>query len=144
MKAVRMLVHSLALARADLGGIAGGAVVASWALEVNNQIWLQLPAAVFLTALFFCGWVFASGLAGLLRLRLADGKELAGCFIGSIIWAPLVFVPLHYFTQGYLTSIGNLIALAAFQVPVNCLLMFGLCGVFRSRAAISRRSPANQ
>ncbi len=140
MKVVRITVHSLALAGADLAGIAGGAMVAAWALGVKNQVWLQLPVAVILTPLFFCAWICLSAFAGPLRLRWGEGQETAGCFIGSVIWAPLVFVPLHYVTQGYLTSIGNLIALAAFQIPVNCLVVFGLGGVLRSRASASQGS----
>lgn len=33
----------------------------------------------------------------------------------------LIFVPLHYVSQGYLTSIGNILGIWFFQVPVNLL-----------------------
>jgi len=51
--------------------------------------------------------------------------ELGACFVVSLLWAPLVFVPLHYFTQGYLTSIGNLLTLAVYQFPVNAIALYG-------------------
>ena len=35
----------------------------------------------------------------------------------------VVFVPLHFLTQGYLTTTGNLVALALYQAPVNLIAL---------------------
>jgi len=64
------------------------------------------------------------GVLRLRRLQPVGSTELGVCLALSILWAPLVFVPLHYFTQGYVTSVGNLVALVLYQLPVNLLALF--------------------
>ena len=125
MKTIRVGLHSLVLVIADIAGIAGGALAAFRILGVPNQVWLQLPIAVVLSVGSFCAWMFSLRVLGWETLQLAGSKELGACLVVSVLWAPLVFVPLHYFTQGYLTSIGNLVALALYQLPVNALALFG-------------------
>ena len=125
MKTVRVGLHSLVLAIADIAGIAAGALAAFRILGVPNQVWLQLPIAAVLSVGCFCAWVLSLRILGWKVLQLAGPKELGASLAVSLLWAPLVFVPLHYFTQGYLTSIGNLVALALYQLPVNALALFG-------------------
>ncbi len=141
MKAIRIGLHSLALTAADMAGIAGGAMIAFKALGVSNQVWLQLPIAVVLSPVLFAAWAFLLQGLGFRRLQFVEAKELVACLAASLLWAPLVFVPLHYFTQGYLTSMGNLVALAGYQLPVNSLALFGLWGIQRSRAGTGTGKP---
>jgi hypothetical protein len=137
MSIIRVVFHSLVLVMADIAGIAAGAVAAFWVLGVPNAVWLQLPIAVVLSVGSFAAWVLLLRACGWPRLQPADPKELAACLVVSFLWAPLVFVPLHYFTQGYVTGVGNLIALACYQLPVNCLALFGPWGL-RSFGMLSR------
>jgi hypothetical protein len=125
MKTVRVGLHSLVLVIADIVGIAVGALVAFRIFGVANQIVLQLPIAVLLSVGGFWVWLFSLRVLRLRKLQLARSKELGMCLLFSVLWTPLVFVPLHYFTQGYLTSTGNLVALALYQLPVNALALFG-------------------
>ncbi len=124
MKSIRVALHSFVLVIADVAGIAGGALAASRILGVSNQLRLQLPIAVVLSVGCFWLWLLSLRLLGWKVLQPASPKELGACLVASLLWAPLVFVPLHYFTQGYLTAIGNLVALAIYQVPVNALALF--------------------
>ncbi|HWI59167.1 MAG TPA: hypothetical protein VNZ22_18210, partial [Bacillota bacterium] len=117
-----------------IAGIAGGALVAFKLLGAPNQIWLQLPVAVILSPALFALWMLLLRWVGLQRLQFAKATELLACLAASALWAPLVFVPVHYFTQGYFTSIGNLGALAAYQLPVNSLALFGLWALQKPRA----------
>ena len=128
MKFLRVALHSLVLVLADIGGIAIGALAAFHILGVPNQVWLQLPLAVVLTPAGFCGWILLLRVLGWKPLLPAGAKELQACWVASLVWAPLVFVPLHYLTQGYLTSLGNLVALAMYQLPINALALF-LCSL---------------
>ena len=118
MKAILVGLHSFALVAADLAGIGIGGGVAYHITGKPNQVWLQLPLAVVLSAVFFCAWILLLRAAGLKRLQPLPA-QLGPCLVCSLLLAPLIFVPLHYFTQGYLTSIGNLLALAFYQLPVN-------------------------
>ncbi len=125
MKTVRVGLHSLVLAIADVAGIAGGALAAFRLLGVPNQVRLQLPIAVVLSVGCFWLWLLSLRLLRWKGLQAVSPRELGACLVASLLWAPLVFVPLHYFTQGYLTSIGNLVAMAVYQLPVNALALFG-------------------
>jgi hypothetical protein len=135
MKTIRVALHSLVLVIADIAGIGGGAMAAFRILGVPNQVWLQVPIAVVLSLGCFWAWIFSLRVLRLRALLPVGAKELVACFAASILWAPLVFVPLHYFTQGYLTSIGNLFALPVYQVPVNALALYGASLLQRSRSA---------
>ena len=144
MKIIRIGLHSLVLTIADIAGIAGGALAAFRILGVSNQVWLQLPIAVVLSVGFFYAWVLCLRVLGFRRLQPVGSKELVACLGVSVLWAPLVFVPLHYFTQGYVTSIGNVVALAFYQLPVNALALFGPWNLPRSRSSVSTQDgPAN-
>ncbi len=128
MTFTRVALHSFILVLADIGGIAIGAMAAFHILGVPNQVWLQLPLAGVLTPAGFCVWIVLLQVLGWKRLLPAGAKELRACWVASLVWAPLVFVPTHYFTQGYLTSLGNLVALAIYQLPVNAVVLF-LCSL---------------
>jgi hypothetical protein len=116
--------HSLVLVITDIAGIAGGALAAFRILGVPNQIWVQLPIALVLSVGCFCAWILVLRVRRWTGLLPASATEFKACLAASFLWAPLVFVPLHYFTQGYLTSLGNLVALALYQLPVNGLALF--------------------
>jgi hypothetical protein len=142
MKIVRVGLHSLVLVIADIAGIAGGALAAFRISGVPNQVGLQLPIAVMLSICFFSVWILSLRALGPRRLQPVIPKELRVCFAVSFLWAPLVFVPLHYCTQGYLTSIGNLVALALYQLPVNALALFGASILQKSRSDGSTQQSA--
>lgn len=131
MKALRVGLHSFVLVAADIMGIGGGAVAAFRILGVPNQVWLQLPIAVVLTIGSFWGWAFFLRRWKQKHLQPTGARELGACFAASLLWGPFVFVPLHYVTQGYLTSIGNLVGLAIFQLPVNVLSVYGAAAFMR-------------
>ena len=140
MKAIRISLHSLVLTVVDFAGIAGGAAVAFKALGAYNQFWLQLPTAVFLSLTLFTAWIFLLRFLGFRRLQIVDAKQFVACLVTSLLWTPLVFVPLHYLTQGYLTSTGNLVALACYQLPFNSLALFGLWCIQKSGARVCTQS----
>ena len=135
MRIIRIGLHSLVLVIADIAGIAIGAMTAFRMLGVPNQVWLQLPIAVVVSAGCFCAWVLSLRVLRWTGLQPADSKERWACMPVSLLWAPLVFVPLHYLTQGYWTSIGNLVALALYQAPVNALALSGASGLQRGGLA---------
>lgn len=139
MKIVRIGLHSLVLAIADLAGIGLGAVAAYGILGSADQVLLQLPLAVVLSVSSFCAWIVVIRVLGFSRLVPIASEDMNRCLAGSLLWAPIVFVPLHRATQGYLTDPGNLLALALYQLPVNAL---ALLAASRVQAWSVGRSPA--
>ncbi len=124
MTTFRLGIHSLVLVIVDIMGIVGGAIAAYQITEVPNQVQWQLPIAVILSIGFFAAWILFFRVFDFKQMQLVEPKERWTCWGLSILWGPLVFVPLHYFTQGYLTDTGNLVALALYQLPVNALALF--------------------
>lgn len=89
--------------------------------KTPNQIEIQLPTAVLLSCLFSTMSVF---------LLIKSKKEISmsvfsviRIYLFSMLWTPVVFVPLHYMTQGYLTSIGNILYTWIFQATTNILVL---------------------
>ena len=120
MKTVRILLHGLVLLGANLVGIIVGFLMYH-ALGASSQIETQLPIAALFSVLLYLAWVLLLRKLPFTQLTLQNTREHVLVGPCSLFWNPIVFVPLHYFTQGYLTAVGNLIALALFQVPVNAI-----------------------
>jgi hypothetical protein len=118
VKVVRVALHGFALFAANMAGLIVGILVFH-ALGGPTQLGIQVPLAVLGTVGFYLGWQVLSRNLPCSALALGGGSEHALAGLSSLVWAPLVFVPLHYFTQGYLTAAGNIVALGLFQLLAN-------------------------
>ena len=106
---LRISLHSFVLSLVNIGSIIIGVGVYHL-LKPNNQI-LTIFA---LWSLFIHNLHFK-------YISLQCSSELVLTYLAAFVWAPIIFVPLHFITQGYLTSIGNVIAIWLFQLPTNFL-----------------------
>lgn len=123
MRYLRITLHSLALFIVDFAGIFCGFVVFRL-VQAGHQVAIQLPVAVASSLLLFVLWVWMLRTLHLKGLHLATAAESMSCWALAFVWNPLIFVPLHYFTQHYLTSVDNLVAMALYQAPVNLLALY--------------------
>ena len=110
--------HSFVLALANLAAIIAG-FAAYRLLGAADQIAVQVPVAAVSTVAVFAAWLslstrVAPGILGVGGAR--DGFWIYGL---APVWAAAVFVPVHFVTQGYLTSFGNVASLWVFQLAVN-------------------------
>ena len=64
--------------------------------------------------------------------RLQVEFDYIRIFLLVFVCTPVIFVPLHYVMTGYLTGIGNLVAIAAYQFPMNVLAL-GISGAILRR-----------
>ena len=83
-----------------------------------NQRALQTPLAIILNIALFLVWTWLV-VRYLSRYSLQKTSEFYLVYFAAGIWNPIIFIPVHYFTQGYLTSLGNIIVLWMYQVLVN-------------------------
>ncbi len=120
MKIFRVLLHGFVLFFTNFTGVFVGFVVYNF-LKPINQIVIQLPVAALLSILLFLIWNWLLYIFSFKKMHLQNSSEFILAFICSLIWNPIIFVPLHYCTQGYVTDVGNVVALWIFQVPVNIL-----------------------
>jgi hypothetical protein len=112
--------HGLILVIANLAAILIGFLVYK-AVRPVDQVVVQLLAGLALSVLLYSVWTVLAYKLPFRRLRLSSVAEFMWAYVVSLAWGPAIFVPLHYSTQGYLTSGGNLLALVSFQLPVNAL-----------------------
>lgn len=128
MRYPRLLLHSLVLAIVNLCGIWLGFVVYSL-VRGPGQIAVQLPIAFIVTVGAFVAWIMIVAARGPRRLRFGGGSEARWIFGLSLPWAAVVFVPLHYLTQGYLTAFSNVAALWLFQAAANLVAVVAAVAV---------------
>ncbi len=55
--------------------------------------------------------------------RLQVEFDYIRIFLLVFVCTPVIFVPIHLVMSGYLTGIGNIIAIAAYQFPMNVLAL---------------------
>jgi hypothetical protein len=118
---VRVALHSLALAGINLAGILAAYGVYYYAFRPGNQILIQAPLAAAFSIAAFVGWVWLLGRQRWVWARAAwrGLSEAALTWVLAFAWIAVLFVPLHFATQGYLTAASNVLAIWAFQAPVN-------------------------
>ena len=135
MKAFRVLAAGLVLLFANLSGIFAG-FLAYHAVRPANQIAVQVPIAVLLSVLLYLAWTLVSRIRPFSRLTLQSILEEGGAYMASLVWGPVVLVPLHYFTQGYLTGVGNITVLILFQAPVNAIAILAAIKIAQPRTVL--------
>ncbi len=128
MKAFRILLHGIALLASNLAGIVIG-FFACALMGAKNQVAAQLPIAVVVSIGLYLSWVLVLRLRPFRSIRLHGGREYCSAGVASLLIGPLVFLPVHYLTQGYLTAAGNLLAFAVFQIPVNAICILVGCKI---------------
>jgi hypothetical protein len=133
MKFARYLLHGLVLAAINLGASLVG-FAAYKILGVGHQLAVQISVAVLVSVAAFALWYYLS-------LRVTSGRVTLGSlgayvwtYVAAFAWFPAVFVPLHYVTQGYLTSFANIYYTWAFQAPTNVVALAAAYLVTRRRA----------
>ena len=122
MRIFKILLHALALAAFNLAAILAG--FAFYKISgISNQLAAQIPAAVLLSAFGFALWYTIAYRVGGERLRLRGLSAYAGAYVAAFAWLPIIFVPLHYVSQGYLTSFANIYYTWLFQALANALAL---------------------
>ena len=122
MSVFRIIFHASALAACNLAAILVG--FAFYKVSgIPHQLAAQVPAAIILSAVGFSLYYAAAARAGAGRLGLRGRAAYAGAYVATFAWLPVLFVPLHYVTQGYLTSFANVYYTWLFQAQTNALAL---------------------
>lgn len=111
-------IHGLALALVNLASVVAG-FVAFRASGSGRQMAVQIPVALAVSVIAFVIWVWLTRRYSF-GWRRQDWRSRLGVFGLAMLWAALIYAPLHLLTQGYVTALSNVVALWAFQVPANC------------------------
>ena len=116
------VLHGFALAVITIVAIVTGFAV-YMLVGLMNHIAVQVLVSGVVCVALFALWGFAIDRVSDGRLSLKDLRELGLSYAAGFLWLPVLFVPLHFVTQGYLTSFGNVLATWLFQLPFNLLAL---------------------
>lgn len=133
MRILRIGLHSFVLAVGCLASILVGfgfyhLLRVTWPVD---QLVVQAPIAVVALILGFTSWYQVISRPALAYLRLVGWGEIIAVYLVSLLWTPLIFLPLHYLTQGYLSSADNLLAILYFQIPTNFIAILTAVSLLR-------------
>ena len=120
MRTLVILLHSLVLTLTNMGAIlmAFGIYQVILLFTPVNQRAVQTPLAIVLNVLIFLGWIWFID-RFFRNYRLNKSSDYYLVYFTAGVWNPIIFIPLHYLTQGYMTSFANIIVLWMYQVLVN-------------------------
>jgi hypothetical protein len=122
MNALRPLLHSLLLALVNIG-----AIIMAFGLykllKPPNQMAFQAPIAALLSISTFTLWIYLIACFHFEKMQIQNRNELVCIYFLTLIWMPVILIPLHYSTQGYWTSFSNILAVWIFQIPVNFITL---------------------
>ena len=121
---MKICLHGLLLYLANLVGVIAGFVI--FHLTAGNQLAIQIPIAAVVSILLFTFWCYLLRKIAAKKLFHAP-LDLIWIFVVALVWNPAIFFSLHYFTQGYPSSWGNILAVMLFQIPINAI---ALCLVY--------------
>jgi hypothetical protein len=118
MELYRPVIHGGALATINLGASLVG-FAAYKTLGVGHQLLVQIAVAVPASVAAFALWYHLAHRVTSGRVALGDLGTYVGSYALAFAWFAVIFVPLHYVTQGYLTTFANIYNMWLFQTPTN-------------------------
>ena len=137
MKITLLIIHSLFLALANIFCILIAYGV-YYILKPANQILFQAPLAVVFSIAVYFLWNLVLQRTPNSGLRVKQISEYIWIYFLAMLWIPVTFFPLHFFTQGYLAAFSNVTAIWLFQIPTNLLAIILVTFVLKTE-----NSPVN-
>jgi hypothetical protein len=120
---MRDIVHGFMLSLANLSSIILGFVI-YYIIKPPNQIMIQLPMAIILSCIIFSAYVYIYSKTKIGKNKYISTKSCFMIYIYSLACAPVIFIPAHFITQGYLTSLENIIYMWIFQAITNIIVIY--------------------
>ena len=122
MKVFKIILHSLVLAIVNIVSIIFGFGIYHFFTRYN-QLAIQVPIASLFSIIVFTTWVVIIKYRNISKIFPEGWLQFLLILLFSLAWIPVLFVPLHYITQGYLTSFGNIYLNWVFQIPTNIVII---------------------
>lgn len=136
---MKNIVHGFMLALANFSSIIFGFVI-YYMIKGPNQIIVQAPIAIVLSCIIFSTYLYIYSKTKIGRSKYISATSCCMIYIYSLAWSPMIFIPIHFITQGYLTSFENIVYQWLFQIITNIIVIFisGLVvkPLFNSKASI--------
>ena len=118
MQAVKLILNALVIGALNLASFLIGFFIFKLAASGEQRL-IQGGSAMVVGISLVVLWL------ALFRKfnRLQVEFDYIKVFLLVFVCTPVIFVPVHYVMTGYLTGIGNILAIAAYQFPMNALAL---------------------
>ena len=116
MQTVKQILNALVIGALNLASF----VIGFWIFKLSaggEQRLIQGGAAMIIGVSLVVGWLVLFRKFNRLQVEF----DYIKVFLLVFFCTPVLFVPAHYVMTGYLTGIGNIIAIGAYQFPMNAL-----------------------
>ena len=127
MQAVKLILNALVIGALNLASFLIGFFIFKLAASGEQRL-IQGAAAMIVGISLVVLWLVLFRKFNRLQVEF----DYIRIFLLVFVCTPVIFVPLHYVMTGYLTGIGNLVAIAAYQFPMNVLAL-GISGAILRR-----------
>ena len=118
------LFHAAALAVINLGSILLAFTLYALIQQPGNQLLIQGGLAAVFSIPTYAAWAWLLDKLGLDAWQLKDRRANLMAYLLAFFVFMLIFVPLHYAAQGYLTGVENILVSWAFMAPVNAAALW--------------------
>ncbi|OFW50895.1 MAG: hypothetical protein A2163_11195 [Actinobacteria bacterium RBG_13_35_12] len=122
MRVFKIILHSLILAAVNIVSIIFGFGIYHFFTRYN-QMTIQVPIAAIFSIIVFTTWIVIIKYKNISKIFPEGWLQFLLVFLFSLAWILIIFVPLNYITQGYLTSFGNIYLNWIFQIPTNIVII---------------------
>lgn len=119
-----ILFHAVVLAGINLGSILMAFVVYSLLQQPGSQVLIQGGLAAVASIAMYAALTWLLEKAGMVNWLMKDKHAYLMAYLLAFFAFAIIFVPLHYVTQGYLTGVENILVSWAFMAPVNALALW--------------------
>jgi len=122
MKVFKIILHSFILAVINIIAVLFGFGVYHFFMEYN-QLAVQIPVSAVFSIIVFTTWIVILKYKNISKLFPEGWLEFLLILLFSLAWLPLIFLPLHYITRGYITAFGNIYLNWIFQIPTSIVIV---------------------
>ncbi len=118
MQTVKLVLNALVIGALNLASFLIGFFIFKLSASGDQRL-IQGTAAMIVGISLVVAWLVLFRKFNRLQVEF----DYIKVFLLVFVCTPVIFVPLHYVMSGYLTGIGNILAIAAYQFPMNVLAL---------------------
>lgn len=119
-----ILFHAVVLAGINLGSILLAFVIYKLLQQPGSQVLIQSGLAAIFSIAVYAAFTWLLEQAGMAAWLLKDKRAHLMAYLLAFFAFAIIFVPLHYVTQGYWTGVENILVSWAFMAPVNAAALW--------------------
>ena len=118
MQAAKLILNASMVGVLNLAAFVIGFLIYSISASGEQRL-VQGTSAFVIAVALVVGWLVLFRTFNRLKIEY----DYIKVFLLAFPCTALIFVPVHYLVTGYLTGIGNILAIAAYQFPMNALAL---------------------